>query len=75
MPTPGNREVKQTDGHHRTPDHNRGLNHVGPNDGLNTAERGVYRGQQHNGDDRADVDEKRFGLVRPNAANHFVAER
>ncbi len=63
VPAAGNREVKQTERDQRTADHDRGLNEIGPNDGLDSAERGVDRSQNHDDNGRADVNEERFGLA------------
>ena len=75
MPAAGNREVKQTERDQRAADHDRSLNEIGPNDGLDSAERGVDRSQNDDDNGRADVNLERFGLARSRAADHFVSER
>ena len=75
VPAARNRKIKQTDSGQCAADHDRRLNDVRPDDRLNSAERCVDRSQKHNRDDCADVDEKCFSLIRPDATNHFVAER
>ena len=74
MEPAGNGRVKQTERDERAPDHDRSLNQIGPDDGLDSAERGVNRGENDNGDGRADINPECLRLVRANAADHFVSE-
>ena len=62
VPAAGNGRVEQTERDERAADHDRSLDEISPDDGFDSAERGVDRGQD---DDRhccADVNPERFRL-------------
>ncbi len=50
VPAAGNGRVKQAERNQRAADHDRSLNEIGPDDGLDSAERRVNGGQNDDGD-------------------------
>lgn len=74
VPAAGNRGVKQAKRDQRAPDHNRRLNQIGPNDGLDSTERGVDRGENDDCDRGTEVDPERLGLVGPRPADHLIGQ-
>ena len=75
VPAAGNREVEQTERDECAADHDRGLDDIGPDDGLDSAERGVDRGQNDDDDSCADVNPQRLRLVRSGSGDHFISKR
>src|SRR5947209_7663784 len=75
VPAARNGEVKERERGDRAADHDRSLDEIGPNHGLNAAEGGVDRRENDNGDGRPHINPERLGFVRPRAANHFIRER
>src|SRR5204862_5987559 len=75
MPTARDGGVEQSHCEQRTANHNGSLNHIGPNDCFNPTERCIDRGKNDDHYRSADVNEERFGLSRPDTANHLVGER
>ncbi len=75
VPAAWNGGVKQAERNQRAPNHDRGLNQIGPDDSLDPTERRVDGGQNDNDNRCADVDEKRFSLTGLHAANHFIRKR
>ena len=67
--------IKQRKRHQRAADHDRGLDEIGPDDRLDSTERGVNRRQDDDHDRGADINPQSFRLAWPRAADHFVGER
>ena len=63
VPTAWNSGVKQAKRDERASNHNRSLDEIGPDDGLDSTERGVNRRENDDGNGGADVNPKRLGLA------------
>ena len=50
------------------------MDEIRPDNGFDSAERGVNGGENNDRDGRSDIDEKRFPLVRLRATDHFVSQ-
>ena len=75
VPAARNRRIKQTKRDECATNHNRGLDQIGPDDGLDAAERGVNRRENDDDNRGTDVNPERLSLVWSSAADHFVGER
>src|SRR4051812_12830557 len=74
MPAAGNSRVKQTERDQGTPNHDRGLNQIGPDDGLDSTEGSVNGGENNDGNRSAEVNPESLNLIWSSAADHLVGQ-
>src|SRR3981081_1411868 len=63
VPTAGDGRVKQPERDQCAPNHDRGLNQIGPDNGLDPAKRGVNGRENDDGDRRTEINPESLSLV------------